>query len=125
MDRTAVKQQTEHGAIFQRSKGLRSMAWWYLALSRTTTMRLPRERCRRSFFKRFQRNRVEPSHMVRMNLPVLRRPHRSRRQICGWGRASAPGPDLRWHPHAASGAAAGSGIRPDSTVQCSVSCQVA
>ena len=34
---------------YRRSQGASNTAWWYLALSSTTTMRLPRERCCSTF----------------------------------------------------------------------------
>ena len=56
-----------------RSKGLRSTAWWYLALSSTITMRLPRERCRRSFFRKVSNvAALNLAHMERTHLPVLK-----------------------------------------------------
>ena len=60
-------------ARYLRSNGLRSTAWWYLALSSTTIMRLPRERCRSSFFRKLSKVTASNfSHMACMNLPVLK-----------------------------------------------------
>src|SRR5574340_1834082 len=56
-----------------RSRGASNTAWWYLALSSTTTMRLPRERCRNSFFRKAPNVRASNfSHTERTNLPLAR-----------------------------------------------------
>src|SRR4030065_873266 len=57
---------------YLRNRGASNMAWWYRALSSTMTMRLPRERCRNSFFRKVSNVRASNlSHIERTNLPVL------------------------------------------------------
>ena len=55
------------------SKVANNIAWWYRALSSTTTMRLPRERCRNNRFRKASNVRASNlSHMARTNLPLTR-----------------------------------------------------
>src|SRR4030065_2770141 len=57
---------------YLRNRGANNMAWWYRALSSTMTLRLPRERCRNSFFRKVSNVRAANlSHIERTNLPVL------------------------------------------------------
>src|ERR1700674_920014 len=56
-----------------RRKDANSLAWWYLALSSTMIMRLPRERWRRSIFRKtWNVSPLNTWHMARTNLPVPR-----------------------------------------------------
>ena len=58
---------------YLRNRGANNMAWWYRALSSTTTMRLPCERCRNSFFRKVSNVRASNfSHIERTNLPILK-----------------------------------------------------
>src|SRR3989338_409652 len=58
---------------YLRNRGASNMAWWYRALSSTMTMRLPRARCRNSFFRNVSNVRASNfSHIERTNLPVLK-----------------------------------------------------
>lgn len=58
-------------ARYFRSEGLSRTAWWYRALSRTSTMRVPRERCRSSVFRKVSNvAALNVAHSERMNLPV-------------------------------------------------------
>src|SRR5512140_1386255 len=57
-------------ARYCRSNGLSKTAWWYRALSSTSTMRLPRERCRSSVFRTVSNvTALNVTHRERMNLP--------------------------------------------------------
>src|SRR5258708_2716938 len=58
---------------YRRSQGASNTAWWYFALSSTITIRLPRERCRSSFFRKAPNVRASNfSHRQRTSLPVRR-----------------------------------------------------
>src|SRR5208337_4596894 len=53
-------------------KDASSTAWWYRALSKTITMRLPRVRHRSNFFRKTLKvSALNLSHVNRRNLPVL------------------------------------------------------
>src|ERR1700687_2879876 len=58
---------------YLRKNGASSTAWWYLALSNTITIRLPRERWRSSFWRKLRKvSALNTLHITRTNLPVLK-----------------------------------------------------
>ena len=82
------------------------MAWWYLALSGRQPCACRASDAAEASSKGFERNRVEPlAHGAWANLPVLRltAPEAGDR-FAGGGVHQHRVLDLRWHPHAASGA---------------------
>jgi len=84
-----------------RNKGLSNTAWWYLALSSTMTMRLPRERCRNSFFR--NASNVRASNFSHTNELAAGKAHGAKagHRLAG-GRMHQYGIlDLRRHPHPA------------------------
>src|SRR6202158_3550349 len=58
---------------YLRRSGASIKAWWYLALSNTTTMRWPCARCRSSFLRKASKvSALNTAHIARTNLPVRR-----------------------------------------------------
>src|SRR5471030_236898 len=59
--------------LYLRSSGLSMVAWWYLALSSTTTMRLPRRRWRSSWRRKDTNvSALKTGHTCQTKRPVLR-----------------------------------------------------
>src|SRR5439155_17918966 len=58
---------------YRRRNGASDTEWWYLALSTTMSMRLPRERCRSSRLRKASKvSPLKTLHMARTNLPLLK-----------------------------------------------------
>ena len=90
-------------ARYVRSKGLSRTAWWDRVLSSTSTMRVLRERCRRSIFRKVSNVAVlNVAHRERMNLPVRKLTAPNRPLTCGCV-AQNRILDFWRHPHATPG----------------------